>query len=147
MGNGIDLSPRYKDGLKAMIKRHSVGRFIPEQPPVTDLTCITSRHSEIVSTGLITRLTVGMAMVEYLIPDGLWEWFRWRRYDRNVGDDTDMGAGRCWRPRPAVRDGNCRRASVRPGRPHTGGSPSGAGLGYGASSTVCCWMSSAHVAD
>ncbi len=75
---------------------------------------------EVVSTGLIIKLAVVIAWVGRLVPDGLSSW-----------------------PRRAVPGGNFRRSSVRPGRPRTAGSPSGAGPGCGASSTAWSWTNSA----
>lgn len=62
-----------------------------------------------------------------------------------------MGIGRYWGPscswpRRAVRIGSCRRVSALPGRPRTGGSPSGAGPGCGASSTAWSWTNSVPAA-
>lgn len=103
----------------------------------------------------MARLVGVMAMVERLVPDGLWELFqrvvpaapvrpqgggRRRHGDRQVLAAIVFvtTTGCTWRQLPP--------ASVHPGQPHTGDSPSGAVLECGASSIAWSWTSSVHVA-
>lgn len=94
-----------------------------------------------------------MAMVGRLVPDGLWELFQ-----RVVpaAPVRPQGGGRCrYGDREVLAailfvatmgpGGNCHRSSACPGRPRTGGSPSGAGPGYGASFTAWSWTNSVRV--